>query len=69
MAEAYPNCGVTQLTKVAARLWKDLSKEQKEPYIKQGDQERRFYQQKMEKYRIEFPHEIAEKEKEKMSKK
>lgn len=50
-SEAYPNCGVTELTKIAAKLWNELSNEEKEPFIKQGDEERKIYQQKMQQYK------------------
>ncbi len=63
IARTYPSYGVTELTKVAAKCWKELSNEEKEPYVKQCDEERKLYQQKMEQYRIEFPEEVAEKEK------
>jgi hypothetical protein len=35
ISKLYPNYGVTDLTKVAAKCWKDLSSEEKEPFIKQ----------------------------------
>jgi hypothetical protein len=47
---------------VAAKCWKELSNEEKEPFIKQCDDERKIYQEKMLKYRIDFPQEVAEKE-------
>ena len=44
IAKSYPNYGVTELKKVAAQCWKDLSIEEKEPYIRQCDDERKIYQ-------------------------
>lgn len=34
IAKTYPTYGVTELTKVAAKCWNELSTEEKEPYIK-----------------------------------
>jgi hypothetical protein len=68
IAKAYPTYGVTELTKVAAKLWSEYSNDLKEPYIKQCDEERRIYQERMTVYRREFPEEIAEKEKDRLIK-
>lgn len=34
IAKTYPTYGVTELTKVAAKCWNELSTEEKEPYIR-----------------------------------
>jgi hypothetical protein len=52
ISKAYPNYVVTEQTKVAAKCWNELSAEEKEPYIRLCDEERRVYQEKMTKYRI-----------------
>ena len=63
IATAYPSYGVTELTKVAAKLWSEYTAEEKDPYVQLCNEERRLYQERMQKYRLEFPEEIAEREK------
>jgi hypothetical protein len=69
ISKEFPKYGVTELTKVAAKCWRELSLEEKEPFIKHCDEERRVYQLKMEQYRIEFPHEVEKERARKPAKK
>lgn len=50
---------------MAAKCWNELSVEEKDPYQKLFEVERKKYQEEMEKYKKMFPEEVKRKELEK----